>query len=215
MPITLGPVVPLGEAAVEVIETKTLYAGFRQMHEYTIRRRLFNGQMSDVFSREVMSEAGTNACSVVLPYDPVRDKVILIEQFRISAYAAKISAGWTLEPVAGRRDAGETAERAAVREMREEAGATATKIIKIGHYLGNPGGCSEDTTLFICSVDSQQVAAFAGLHTEQEDIRTHILDFDAALEMADSGFIKDANCLLALNWLARHRARLRQEWSAA
>ena len=68
---------------VEIIARETLYSGFFSMELYRFRHRLFNGEMSGEIKREIF-ERGHAA--VLLPYDPVRDEVVLVEQVRIAAY---------------------------------------------------------------------------------------------------------------------------------
>lgn len=62
---------------------KHFIAAFFSLDLYRFRHRLFNGQMSHEVRREIF-ERGHAA--VLLPFDPVRDEVVLIEQIRIAAY---------------------------------------------------------------------------------------------------------------------------------
>ena len=82
---------------VEIIARETLYSGFFSMDLYRFRHRLFNGEMSGEIRREIF-ERGHAA--VLLPFDPVRDEVVLVEQIRIAAYDVSESP-WLLEMVAG------------------------------------------------------------------------------------------------------------------
>ena len=88
--------VTLGKNDVEIIARETLYSGFFSLDLYRFRHRLFNGEMSGEVRREIL-ERGHAA--VLLPYDPVRDEVVLIEQIRIAAYDTSESP-WLLELVA-------------------------------------------------------------------------------------------------------------------
>ena len=69
--------VTFGKNDVEIIARETLYRGFFSLDLYRFRHRLFNGQMSHEVRREIF-ERGHAA--VLLPFDPVRDEVVLIEQ---------------------------------------------------------------------------------------------------------------------------------------
>ncbi|MDF3007254.1 MAG: ADP-ribose diphosphatase [Enterobacter kobei] len=82
---------------VEIIARETLYSGFFSLDLYRFRHRLFNGEMSNEVRREIF-ERGHAA--VLLPYDPVRDEIVLIEQIRIAAYDTS-DTPWLLELVAG------------------------------------------------------------------------------------------------------------------
>ena len=112
---------------VEIIARETLYSGFFSMDLYRFRHRLFNGEMSGEIRREIF-ERGHAA--VLLPFDPVRDEVVLVEQIRIAAYDVSESP-WLLEMVAGMIEEGETVEDVARREALEEAG-----LVDDALYLG-------------------------------------------------------------------------------
>ncbi len=120
---------------VEIIARETLYSGFFSMELYRFRHRLFNGEMSGEIRREIF-ERGHAA--VLLPFDPVRDEVVLVEQIRIAAYDVSESP-WLLEMVAGMIEEVETVEDVARREALEEAGWWWS--YKTGVELsGKPGG---------------------------------------------------------------------------
>jgi len=73
---------------VEIIARETVYDGFFSVERYRFTHRQFNGEMSEEVQREVF-ERGHAA--VLLPYDPLRDEVVLIEQIRIPAYDSSAS----------------------------------------------------------------------------------------------------------------------------
>lgn len=105
---------------VEIIARETRYRGFFSLDVYRFRHRLFNGEMSGEVKREIF-ERGHAA--VLLPFDPERDEVVLVEQIRIAAYDTSVTP-WLLEMVAGMIEEGETIEAVARREAMEEAGLT-------------------------------------------------------------------------------------------
>ncbi|MDP1098244.1 NUDIX domain-containing protein, partial [Klebsiella quasipneumoniae] len=76
-----------------------------------------NGGMSGEDTREIF-ERGHAA--VLLPCDPVRDDVVLVEQIRIAASDTSESP-WRLDRVAGMIEAGETVDDVARRDALEEA----------------------------------------------------------------------------------------------
>ena len=101
---------------VEIQEKTTQYQGFFQVDRYKLKHQKYEGGWSPVLVRELFERGHTVA---VLPYDAVRDSVVLVEQFRIGAYAAGGEA-WLSEAIAGIIDVGEKAEKIAYREALED-----------------------------------------------------------------------------------------------
>ena len=162
---------------------------------------MFNGEMSRTFKREVFERGNASA---VLLYDPSLDKIVLIEQFRIGAYAANRNP-WMLELVAGIDESGETPENVVRREAMEEAGLELKTVKFALNYLVSPGGTSEVINLFIATVDSTMAKGIHGLADENEDIKVHTFDFKEAMQMIESGKICNAATILALYYLAVHK----------
>jgi ADP-ribose pyrophosphatase len=194
---------------VELIEKTTPYQGFFRIDVYHLRHRRFGGGWTEVMSRELFERGHA---TVVLPYDPVRDAVVLIEQFRIGAYAAGF-APWLIEPVAGIVEPGESPEEVARREALEEANCEITELESIGTVLSSPGGCSEVHHLFCGRVDSEGVGGIHGLEHEHEDIRAFTLTLDTALERLGRGEYNNVSTVMTLQWLALNRDRLKKKWS--
>ncbi|WP_018934934.1 ADP-ribose diphosphatase [Thioalkalivibrio sp. ALJ24] len=199
----------LGPEDVEVLERETLFEGFFRMARYTLRHRLFEGGWSRQLTRERF-ERGHAA--VLLPYDPVADRVVLIEQFRVGALE-KPSGPWLLEFVAGVIEADESPETVVRREALEEAGVTPGRIEFVQEVYVSPGGNSESLRIYCGEVDSLGVGGVHGLHEEDEDIRVFTVPFDEALQLMYDGRIDSAGPVIALQWLALNRERLRRVWT--
>ena len=192
---------------VEVLSTKTVYDGFFKMVKYRLRHKLFAGGWSGEFERELFERGHAAA---VLPYDPVLDNVVLIEQFRIGALAADCQP-WQLEIVAGMLDHDdESPEQVIRREATEESGLVLGKTEKISRYLSSSGGCSEILDIFISEVDSRLAQGIHGVASESEDIRVHVVSRNQAYQWVESGKIENAATIIALQWLQLHHQRLRQ-----
>jgi nudix-type nucleoside diphosphatase (YffH/AdpP family) len=203
----------LAATDVEVVKRDLPYAQYFDVEDITLRHKRFDGTQSDAMARSVLRAADA---VTVLPYDPVLDQVVLVEQFRPGAYVRGDSHPWVLEPVAGRCDGDEPVEVVAEREMVEEAGLTLLGLESIGNYYPSPGCLSEYLYSFVGLVDlSTAQTGIHGLETENEDIRTHFLSFDAAMGLIQSGEADNGPLLLSLYWLAAHRARLREAASHA
>ncbi len=178
------------------------------MTQLRLRYRKYNGEWSEVLTREIFERGHAVA---VLPYDPVRDEVVLIEQFRVGALDFPADP-WLIEIVAGIIDEGESAEKVAHREMREEAGCVIEELELVCNYLVSPGGTTESTALFCGRVDATHVEGVHGLADEGEDIKVSVVAYNEAVELLESGRINSASPLIALQWLMMNRERLRQQW---
>ncbi len=200
------PIMP--DDDIDLIKRETPFEGYFRIDRYTVRHRLFAGGMTGDVVREVFERGHAAA---VLPYDPVRDAVVLIKQFRIGAYAAGRPA-WLTEIVAGIIEDGETAEAVARREAVEEAGLTVTELEKIGDILVSPGGSTETLALFCGRCDSQGAGGIHGVDDEDEDIRVLVLPFEEAYESLRTGTICTPPAIIALQWLALNRDDVRARW---
>jgi ADP-ribose pyrophosphatase len=193
---------------VEILAKDTVYDGYFRIDRYRLRHRRFAGGWSGEVTREVFERGHVAA---VLPYDPERDAVVLIEQFRIGAYAAGAPC-WLTEIVAGVIDEGETAEAVARREMEEETGCPVSRLEPIGSYLSSPGGASEHVSLFAGQVDSRKAGGLHGLADENEDIRVLVQPWKEVEAGLKRGLFTNAATLIALQWLALNRADLSRRW---
>lgn len=193
----------------ELVNKTVLSEGFFPLIRYRIRHSLFAGGMSRAFEREVLMRAPVAA---VLPYDPDRDMVVLLEQFRAGKFAAGAADPWMIEIVAGIIEDGETPEDMARREAVEEAGCALGALERLPGFYPSAGGCSEYAHMFCGRVDSRGVGGIHGLDHEDEDIRVIVEPTDQALERVARHEIDNAIAIVALQWLALNRARLRAQW---
>lgn len=191
-----------------IINKEILYSGFFRMEKYCLQHTLYAGGWSAAINRELFVRG---SCVAVLLYDPERDKVVLIEQFRAGAILQPDRA-WLVEIVAGAIEEGETAIEVAYRESIEEAGCEIQELIVINEFYTTPGGASERITLFCGKIDSTQVGGIHGLDHEDEDIWVRSVDFDEAYRMVESNEIESAIPIIAIQWLALNKEKIRQKW---
>lgn len=182
-----------------------LFEKYFRLDEFHVAHELFAGGNSPVFTREIFERGSVVA---VLPYDPRRDKVVLIEQFRAGALDDS-DGPWLIECVAGVIEEGESEEEVALRECVEEAGCSIERLHTISRYYVSPGGTSEHCSLFCGLVDSDGVGGIHGLPHEHEDIRVIVVDAAEAFAWVRDGRIRSSATIIALQWLELNKGRLR------
>lgn len=201
--------IPLPGETAELIKRTVPFQGHFRVARYVFRQQLYQGGWSEPFSREVF-ERGQAAG--LLPYDPVRDEVVLIRQFRAGSYVAGRHP-WSWEIVAGIIEDGESPEDLVRRETVEEANLKVGEIEFINSVMLTPGACSESCTIFAGRVDSSAAGGIFGLASENENILVKAIPFVEVRAMLDRAEIDNVIAVVALQWLALHRDSLRKRWS--
>lgn len=196
-----------GPLDVTVQAQRQPYAHFFAIDEYDVTWRRFDGTASQTVTRAAFLSGDA---VTVLPYDPVRDRVLVVEQFRAGPLARGDAQLWQIEAIAGRVDPFETPETAARREAVEEAGLILTDLIFVARYYPSPGAVSEYLYSYLALTDlPDNSAGIFGMAGEAEDIRSHLISFDALMDLVASGEIENAPLILTALWLQRERGRLR------
>jgi len=198
----------MSEETAELVRHELAFQGYFKVVRYFFRHTLHKGGMSGLVSREVFERGQAGA---VLLYDPGRDEVVLIRQFRAGAYVAGHHP-WTWEAVAGIIEEGESAEQMIRREVVEEAGLTVGDLLPIQNVMLTPGACSESCQVFLGRVDTAKAGGVFGLADEHEDILVKVLPFSEAFAMVERNEIDNAVGVIALQWLALHRDDVRRRW---
>lgn len=198
----------LTSGAVEVVERKNCFKGFYSLDCLRLRHKLFSGEMGPVIERELFVRPDA-VC--MLPYDPILDKVIFVEEFRVGALE-KSANPWQIELIAGLIDRDEKPEQVARREAMEEANLVISDLIPIMQYYPSVGGSNEYIYLFIGHCDSTKAGGVHGLADEGEDIRTHVWDYQEAIQNINKGLIKNAASIIAMQWLMLNKDQVLQAW---
>lgn len=203
---------PRGDDRLQLLSRDEPYARFFSVEELVLRQRRHRGDWSPEMLRAVFVSGDA---AVVLPYDPVRDRVLLIDQLRAGPVARGDRQPWFYETVAGRVDPGETPEQAGLREALEEAGLHIRQLLPGPHNYPSPGILAEFLYLYIGIADlPDEVAGFGGLDSEDEDIRSFILPRAELTRMAMAGEIRNGPLLSLALWLELGHARIRGELAA-
>ncbi len=200
---------------VQLLSEQRVWSGRFPLDVVRFHHRRFDGAMSGEKTWEVWRRGRAAA---VLPYDPVADAVVLIEQFRLPALMARVDPVLAELP-AGLCDEGEDAEQTARRETMEEIGLAVGVLHRIGGFLLTPGGADELCELFVGRVRAPSagpdgVIGHAGAADEHEDIRVRVLPAESAIASAVAGQMCNSVATIGLLWLAVQREALRKEWIA-
>ncbi|MHB1949620.1 MAG: NUDIX domain-containing protein [Gammaproteobacteria bacterium] len=197
---------PFDKTDFEVVQRDILYQGVFRLVRLHLRHRLFNGGWSNVFTREIMERY---TAAAVLPYDPKLDRIILIEQFRSGALHDP-QGPWQIEIPAGIICPDEEPLGVAIREAREETGCKVSNLELIYDYFISPGASNEYIHIYYGLVDASHVNGIHGLPEENEDIRVRNVSADEAMNLLQDHKIRNAPAIIALQWFALNRERLRK-----
>jgi len=201
---------PLGQFSsqdIEIVSKETLFQGFFRMVKYRFKHKLFQGGWSEPIERELFERGHAAA---LLPYDAVRDQVVIIEQIRVGTLEQQRP--WQLEIVAGIIDRDESAVEVVRREAVEEAGVDIGRIESVTSYYPSAGGCSEKLDVYVGEVDSSQATGIHGLDYEGEDIKVHVMSREQAYQLVKDGVIENGASIIALQWLELNYENLRTQW---
>jgi len=194
---------------VNILKVESKFKGFFTINEVNVKHKLFEGGESKVLTREIFERGDA---VVLMPYDPVTDSVVIIEQFRLGALSADTP--WQLEFIAGMFGKNEEPIDVAIREAKEEANLDINEdnIVTITKFFPSPGGTSECIHLFAAKVDSSNIGGVYGLEEEGEDILVHVIPRLQAQELLNKGKISNASTIIGLQWLQLNYLMLKETW---
>ena len=201
----------MNRAHVSTHNKSIVYQGFFSVEEHSLSYQKFNKEQSAVVTRSALISSDA---VIVLPYDPINDRVLLIEQFRTGPYVKGDEVPWVLEPIAGLIDADETPENAGIREAQEEAHLELKKLELVARSYPSPGISTEFFHQYVGIVELPQSSSLiAGLSNENEDIRSHIFEYKQFFGMIESGKVKVGPLILLGLWLSKNRNKLRKKYT--
>lgn len=187
-------------AVVKSVEP--MCSGFLRVNRYQIDVERHEGGWRTL-TWELMERGNAVA---VLGYDPIRDEVVLANEFRPGALIAG-DYPFTDNLVAGGIIEGESLLDAAVREMKEETGLELSDPILVhpGAFVSS-GGTSEKIAIVAGTVDASLATGTNGNPNESEDILSVVLPAEEFIRRVRSAEITDLKTLVAGYWLAERRA---------
>ncbi|MGE4372182.1 MAG: NUDIX domain-containing protein [Xanthobacter sp.] len=196
-----------GPADVEVSPPRLLADAYRAYERFDVTVHV-PGSPPLHQERDVLRAGHTVG---ILLYDPDRDSVVLIRQFRLPAFLMLgAERAELVEIVAGGVEKGEEAEAAARRECVEETGLAPRLLVPMLRFLPTPGIIDEYASFFLGIVDATNLPERGGMAGEAELTRPFLLSVDRAIAMVAEGRSANGYLVIALQWLALNRARLPQ-----
>lgn len=193
---------------VQILNQEVIYHGHIQLLKYQLRYRMFAGGWSEPVERELFYSR--HAVGVLL-FDPVRDEVVLVEEFRLGALE-QTGSPWLLGLVAGLIESGETLEEVAKRESLEEAGCNIIDLIPICEYWTSPGISTGKFSLYCGRIDATNAGGIFGMVNEYEDIRAHVFKTQEVYAALKKGRINNAATIIGVQWLQLHEADVKKKW---
>ena len=195
------------ELTARIVSSTRLSDGFIKLDRVEFDTAMHAGGRQRV-TREI---ADRGHAVGVLGYDPDRDEVVLINEFRPGCLVAGDPA-YTDNVVAGGMTADESPLEAAVREMREETGLELRDplLAHPGAYVTS-GGSTEKIAIVVGFVDTKGAGGVHGNAEESEDILTVVVPWSQFIQRVREAKITDLKTLVAAYWLAEHRDSLRRE----
>lgn len=182
----------------EVLETRLLSDNWGIVKTTKLRMTLADGSTTDQW-RETY-DRGDGA--VILPFDPLRNHVLLGRQFRWSAAYRGDENPLIIEAAAGMLDNASAQDRI-VEEAQEELGLTLSTPRFLFDIYMSPGSVSEKLHFFVAEYSAEDATeTMGGLRDEGEEIEILDLPLAEAMEMIKDGRIQDAKTIILLQYAA-------------
>ena len=197
-----------GKADYEILSRENGFRGILNIDIINVKHKLFRGGWSSTINREVLVREGAVG---VLLFDPQRDEIILVRQFRVGLLDGAATP-WALELIAGMIEFGEELEEVAFREVKEESNCEVSQLVKICDYYNSPGVSSEKVRLYLGIVDSENMGGIYGLESENEDIEVVVLSYTEAITGLNKGYLANAMSIIALQWLELNKLHILQKF---
>ena len=180
----------------KIINKRNLHSGFFNLNKYEFIHKKHDGNWTKKVEREIFGGAHV---STLLPYDPIKKEIVLIQQFR-AGVISRYDKDYLYEIVAGMVDENELPEDTAKRECLEETGCEVKNIVHILDYFPAPGSSESYYQLFFGEITSFEGERIMGLETENEDILAQTFKIDKVREMLKDNLIQNGLTLIALQW---------------
>ncbi len=179
---------------IKILSREILHRGFGMLEVIRVLRRCFDGKEQEI-AREVYD---VDHGAAILPYDPLRRRVLLVRQFRLAAFLAS-GRETLIEACAGKLEGADPAERI-VMEAAEELGYAIKAPRHLFDGFMSPGVYAEKISYFVAPYCPDDKIGPGGGVDLDEDIEVLEPTFAEALAMIDSGEIDDTKTILLLHY---------------
>ncbi|AWI26143.1 GDP-mannose pyrophosphatase NudK [Flavobacterium pallidum] len=186
---------------IRIISDELLSNNWYILKKY-VYEYLKNDGKTEIQHREVYDRG--NGATILL-YDKKEKNVILIRQFRMPTYLNGNETGMVIEACAGLLEK-ENAEECIRRESEEETGYKVNEVRKIFEAYMSPGSVTEIIHFFVAEYSKEmKVNEGGGLASEHENIEVLEIPFAKALQMIETGEIRDAKTIMLLQYAQINR----------
>lgn len=176
-----------------------------QMIEKTAEEKLiFDGHIIKVYHNKALLSDGTTAMREIVQHTggvcvaalTDENELLFVRQYRCPYDEVM------MELPAGKLEKGEDPLEAGMRELSEETGASAQKVISLGEVYPSPGYCGEVIYLYLATG-----LTFGDQHTDcDEFLDAFRVPLEKAVEMVMNGELKDAKTQIAVLKVAKMKA---------
>lgn len=180
---------------VTILKKEVLSNNWYKLNKVTFEYTNKKGE-KQIQSREAYDRG--NGATILL-YNKATKTVILTRQFRMPTYINGNETGMLIETCAGLLEK-DNAEDCIKKETEEETGFKIEHVEKVFEAYMSPGSVTEILYFFIAEYTKDHKKNEGGGVEDEEDIEVLELNFDKAMNMIDTGEIKDAKIIMLLQY---------------
>lgn len=168
---------------------------------YTLNKVTFEYQREDgTWETQIREAYDRGNGAAILLYNVHKGTVVLTRQFRMPTFLNGNTDGMMVEACAGLLEKG-NAEQTIKMEVEEETGYKIDHVKKVFEAYMSPGSVTEILYFFIGQyTDAMKVGEGGGAEDETENIEVLELPFKKALQMMETGEIRDAKTIMLLQY---------------
>lgn len=182
---------------VKILNTEILSDNWYILKKITYEYSKKDGS-KQVQSREAYDRG--NGATILL-YNKEFKNIILTRQFRLPTFINGNESGMLIEACAGLLDK-DNPEDCIKRETEEETGYKVTDVKKVFEAYMSPGSVTEILYFFIAEYSkAMKITEGGGVEHEEENIEVLEVPFGVAMNMIETGEIKDGKTIMLLQHL--------------